>query len=293
MNYGNDNELNEFVKFYPMGLSSYLTIPELDLNVYSNTKITNTFINWVEKDSILKPVRNVVIDGINQRKIVIGYESKNKIKRLYKILRNSFYNKNQTVLGWYSGNSNKIALILDDNVNIIGNVIKEITPVLSHELAHYACKNNYKGFIKGTYSKYMEPFYKVFINDITDGKVNPSDKEIKKLVTNLIKKNEASGDVFVNNNIKTCWKEIFTNYPEYYLPTISSYMYMREYIPFNNNVRKSIRSLMKAYETIGIKNVLNFTLPGQEIAYPSEILSVVSTFGTIPEIGKIVNQIKF
>ena len=70
--------MNEFAEYVPFRLEPYGIVA--NQTIFSNRKITNHVIEWISKSNITKDVAATITAGLNNKRIIVGYTSKNAIK---------------------------------------------------------------------------------------------------------------------------------------------------------------------------------------------------------------------
>lgn len=313
-------KINEF-RFSPVGLVPYTKFTGFDLppfEIFSSKLIETNVINQVEKSDILKPVKNTVLEGIKNKRIIIGYINHNKFNFLFTKVKQWFGLQKEWALGFYDAISDDIYIILDDNIGILGNSKFDLSTVIAHELCHMAAKNYKKtNYLNNAIKTYYIPFYSNFMfylltKDGMNLLDNDKCKDIlksKNNIDNLIKlSTQLTIQIEANikytdlkqriNKSKEIWTEYINNtFNE--LPTkeindiiehiidIYKENFLRE--KTYSDIRMLNAAVYYAYNKVGLKTVT--TLAGQEVLYPSEIVCITNQNGLHSSIVNSINKI--
>ena len=135
-------EIQELADLAPLGLD---VVGEIEgIKIYGNEKIRDTVKDWISYSPATKNIKNSINEGIDSGKILVGYTTRYFISHLFRRVAKwtTHIFDEGTILGWYSPKVNRIVILLDMNVNIIGNQLRSIPPILSHELCHMAAGDN-------------------------------------------------------------------------------------------------------------------------------------------------------
>lgn len=300
------------------GLTLYkankLPVMGVALDVYSSPKIEEIFFSKIKKSTIIKPILKKVKEGLDNKKILIGYTNDNSFYFLYDKLQRFFKLKNTYSLGYFDPGTETLYILLDDNVSIMGNEIYKLDMTLAHELIHLAAFQ-YKrtDLLKNTYKKFLAPYYATLIGSaiglITNKKLKFDDhvrKEFLKSLNKLFELNES--DIgFIEEKMKNSyriWMEFLNNATDIdteicdkicrflMYPYYKNYL-DRSYTQFSfddlDKVKYSESLYIRAYAKIGIKDTN--TIAGQEFIFPSEILSISNQRGLHKELITSINRI--
>jgi len=292
--------LNEFADLFPINLKSYGTI--LGVNVYSNENIVNFVKGWVGRSPITKKISKKIKEGIDRKQIIIGYEDTNKLKFILGRIKEFWkISDHKYILGYYSHLDEKLAIILDRNTSFFGKAIRDLPPILTHELCHMVAHIDTNNFLKYNMKDYILPFYSYSLSAIC-GKKIPS-KLIVETATDLAKTFERNWEIPENPVIvaKHMWIPCFSRVETTDQATIHATQIMepyRKYIYSGENtdesvVRNVVTEMVKAYREIGLKDVLSYTIPCQEFLFCSEIICVTNQFKVRPPMIKLINSINF
>jgi hypothetical protein len=327
---GNEFYLNEF-KLTPFftNLSLY-SREELNsefafsIPLYSSPRIEDTFFNICKESKILKPILKKIHTGIKNKNIIIGYTDPSLFKFINNNLSkfNIFKQENAYSLGFYNNQTKNINIMLDHNIDLIGGIRKQnIDIVMLHEIIHWAAANNNKtNFIKNTEKHFLIPYYFYLIKDIlqflntalSNKKIESAPKEIvikelRKTIYSLVLNNETKIVSYENviNNTNKYWNEFFINAWDMNnnklredVVNFMMYPYLKNYldtdVKFNNKIFKnntiiSERIYYKCYKKLGLTDTR--TYPGQEICFPSEIVSITNENGAVSSVINSINKI--
>jgi len=289
--------LQEFLDLAPTNLEKFGSVG--GTNIYSNEKIITYIINWLSKSSRTKLIADKLIQGIRDRKILIGYESRSKIKFL--LTRWKHFRKptsGKFVLGYFSKEDGQIAILLDSNVDLFGKSVREIPPVLTHEFMHFLANKDVTQFLRGTMNDTLLPFYREICNKISKSPVH--DIDLIKTIIDISKFSDESNSRISTDVIISFWYELFNksndkdSAVEMSKQMLAPYsgLLMDKYL-FNRSITIDIaRYFYKAYENIGVKNPEKITLVGQEALYPSEVICISNQFGIRQDAVKMVKKIR-
>lgn len=304
--------LEEF-RFSPVGLTPYTVFknPELPpIEIYSSKLIEENVIKRVEQSDILKPIKDLVITGLNNRKIIVGYTNPSKFSFLYRKIKKIFGYIQTWALGVYDYHDDIIYIILDDNVNILGNAVFDISNIIVHELCHMAAYHNKKTKIfDSSLQTLLVPFYLNLIGKIISKDKNFSPKKYSEYVNSNIKIFISEFEKYFNkieskakNNLEQVEDEAFEFWSNILPKIIPSFdeldgteiaiemmkSYDKNYKrKSNTNIDKEI---LDSYKKIGSIIDVN-SLLGQEVIFPSEIIAISNEKGLSPAIANCINKI--
>lgn len=303
------NQVNEAFELLPINLKIAGNID--GMNIYTNNKIQNYVRDWLTYSPITKKVAPKILEGIDKGVILLGYEDGSKrrfMKRQWRdfLVKNfdAKYNDNfdKNYVGYISTTEKKIAIVFDDNVNIRGRELIDVPHSLIHECLHLAALSSWKQFISTTMNPYLIPFYTNLFNNI-----EPKTKEIpaRELSKAIINVSRISDHNFYNkpdmNKIYHAWTEYFKQHPD----IDSTNLLMKCFSPYykysTNTLKNEYHKVAKqmvfkyseAYRALGIKNVLELTVPCQEILFPSEIVCMTNEFKPSNIAVKLINSLRF
>lgn len=288
------------------------------LIIYSSVYIEGIFKSKIDESNILKPIKKKLIECIDKKRILIGYSTPSKFAFYYNRIKFTIGIKDSSVLGHYVKYNETVYIILDDNVNVLGNEIRKIDVTLAHEMVHFAASQNNISFVKYSFKNFLMPYYVYIIKEsiklLYDKYIkfkNNNLSSLSKTCSILINQNERkinSLDLVYNRSINI-WTEYFNDNFSDVLSIdecndLASYLVYCYYKNFNDinqmntiKLKKSltphINSLdsifLKAYKNIGVDA---HTIPGQEILFPSEITSISNQNGLHKEMIDCINKIK-
>ncbi len=214
----------------------------------------------------------------------------------------------------YSVSEDKIYLFLDNNVDLKGHEILSIDKILIHELCHMATVQHNETKIINKTINTLIPFYSEIINNLTElflhKKIEFTTKvknELKEVIYQLVDSNECK-DMNIDEKLKNSfdiWKKflskiLFNNLDEVNLITkailaLYIFNYHGEYLIKNDKYElvKHIDEIenifIESYKNIGITRIIN--VPGQEVIFPSEIISISSQNGIQSNVVSSLNKI--
>lgn len=290
--------IKEFLDLSPVGLRTWGSIE--GQSIHSNEQICNHVKDWIYKSSITKNISGKISELIDNKRILIGYEDKSKFKFLIKIWR-AWRNQpaSKGYLGYFSKMDNKIGIILDENVGLIGKAIREIPPILVHELVHMCFFNNHRNIFSYSMKKYFLPFYLKFLEELSVENLDPLiiSKYIYKLSLTT-ESHKSAYTPFGVREVMEIWRNLFEDLNVSKDNSIKlSKMVM---IPFLHQMRiynndkifiEVLKKMDNSYSRIGLKNVLSITIPVQEVVFPSEIVCIINQFNLDPNISRFIEQL--
>lgn len=287
--------INEF-GLLPVNLEMYFNME--GYVIFSSENITNTLKELISRSSLTSEYSDKINRMIDERKIIIGYENKSKMQFLWMRLRkykNSGYGNG--ILGSFINRFKKMIIILDENVDILGQQVQQLPPRIAHELMHYLACIKSDDFIKAT-SDIMINYYTYFLSPIVDTLLDKN--EIFKLIKILNKNYDVGHETGIASpsELKKIWYNFFKihnidNNKSYALASAIIIPYLYNILDYKSTELKNLNqkitdSLFNAYKHIGITNARNITLVGQEIIFPSEIIAVCSQVKISKEIGNLI-----
>ena len=296
-------QLEEFLDLSPIGLKYYGQIQGQDL--HSNNRIEDYIINWCTNSPSTSKIMNIVSTGIRNKIIIIGYEDKSMIKQMWFSFRHTgpkIFRMDPTkglhVLGYYSMIDKKIAAVLDKNVTLSGKSVREVPPILCHELIHFAANVNPTLMIRLCGQSHLLPFYRELTTQISPASKIISDSDLLDTILELAINME--GDIGIRPTVHTSvniWTKYFNKAPGVngeqaaILIVLPFVHYFLESKKVDRKLMiKSLKMHYTSYRKIGI-NAVSFTTAGQETQAPSEILAISNQFNPHPNIIKLINSI--
>lgn len=323
--YNQSYHLEEF-RFSPVGLSPYtiynsdfVNIPPIE--IYSSKNIERRVLERVKESKITSDIADLIERGLNNKKIIVGYTNPSKFKFVYQKIKQLAGLKRDWGLGFYDKLDDVTYIILDDNINILGNSKFDLPLIIAHELCHMAAaQNNKTKIIESNMNNILLPFFSNLIIHIAE-----NDEHIKELNINfkqllkenidiLIKclkhistkievnynpidsKNYISGSNFLDN-IEDIWdiylEKIFKKVDYISLQKIRQiilYSFEKKYIWGHTDINFLTDDAIKfSYKKIGI-NIGN-QLIGQEPVYISEVLAISNENGFQSNVLKCIKKI--
>lgn len=311
----NKQETNEAFEFLPKWLELYGYVT--DDPVYSNETITSASLDWIRKSHITSPIASKIEEGLDTRRIMIGYTKpgiynflikrmKFKLREKHFLSSDVFISSSEDVLGIYGKSTNTLAILLDPSkVSIFGKALTNVPSILAHELCHMAACTNTSKYLNIMKSSLID-FYKMWIKNVFEyhkieydtKKLN--DSNIRKLIDDLTITYEG-GDFYSTEKGLLIWIrifEIFLKDDEEIKKCVKSvsipfYYFMIDYkdVDSKQNIIDCVRILSKTYKDVGINGVLGITTPSQEFLFTSEVVCVMNQFKLSPEAIKLIKNI--
>jgi len=307
------NNINEFFELSPTGLENWGTVA--GYNIKSNQTIVDTIKELSIKDKSTKNISDIISKGLDNRIIIVGFLDKTfnlstmfkDIKKwishidIFGLLGNDESNK---ILGVFSVDDNKVAVILDDSVDFLGNRTRDILPTLTHELIHFCAAYNANKFLNTTMYSFLLPYYKDLFSRFSVKSVEIDDEKLKraiikvcKLDTKRLSSNRHLLEAFV------IWaKYLEEEYEKKEAFNILKYMVL-PYLMFIEKTGKgvyhqralaSVKKYYAAYESIfdmSFNQISEITLPGQEICSVSEVASITNQNNPDPRLVSMIKQL--
>jgi len=141
----------------------------LPKNAITNSVIRDKFVDLVKESGIVNnSVLRIIKDLVDRGKIVPILCTDDYIRELNKNLKGDAAinpKSYEHTLGFYSGDQNRIFMLLDHINRFMGNDKKAIFFVTLHELQHMCCYNFPRQFID-TWTKELSTFYGYFMSYI-------------------------------------------------------------------------------------------------------------------------------
>jgi len=295
-----NSELQEIFELIPLGLKKAGRIG--DREIHTNLKIQNYIKEWIENSHNLKPISKNINKGIDTGNIIIGFENPGKLNALLnRFKRIMTPTKLSGIMGFYNGKDKKLVILLDENVDFLGGAIKNIPPIITHEMMHYAANVDTKKVYSITKSKYLIPFYRNVVTNLDPKTAKITDSVLGKTITNLMnyfeKDNSLGAGIRDAYNVwNLFFDELDGSKSDLSLAMILPYFaYIREMRikPKHTSIAKKVAlSMYSSYEQLGVRNPMNLSTVGQEAIYPSEILAVINQFDLTNEGAKVINNIR-
>lgn len=326
----NDNIiLNEF-KLNP--ILSTLTKYEVDKNlfldsneypIYSNKNIEDIVYKICQNSNTTNDILNVIKNGLDFRKITVGYTNPSSFSFLYNRILNIVGLKSDYTLAYFDPYSVSIKIILDDNIDLFGNDIEKIDNIIAHELCHMAAyKESQTNIINASFNSILKPYYKNLIimahkylvkNElIYNTKFIINDDKLKTHIMNIVNNVEIKKlDIFQKVKIAfKLWLEYFINilnFKEDDAQILTQFLFSPYIIDYMNDIGHNIKIMPKikklktdassviyfSYSKIGITNKTHGTLPGQELIFISEVIAISNQYGISPVVKNCINKIKY
>jgi len=294
--------LNEFLDLIPTGLKQYGIADNEP--IFSNEKIIDATLGWLEKSSITKPILPGIKKGIEARSILIGYENKSKLSFLSNRIKSfTGVSHGMHTLGYFSPVDQKLVILLDDNVNILGKAITEIPSILAHELCHFAAFDKPKSFISTTLRSHLLPFYKNICYNLAPLTKNISDSILSKTIQTLIITGDASPQPNKVLDTINIWRLYIEHaYPKDEVEPLIIRMAL-PYLYFINSdkvknsshrplINETYKRYCMAYNKLG-HDACKWTHAGQEFAFPSEIVAITSQWDIPSNVARLINMIDY
>jgi len=293
--------LQEIADFYPIGLSSYGSIEGLEL--FSSKSIEDRIIDWCYKSQFTKKIAPTIERKIRDGTIVVGYLNDKTTYWFWKKFKNWIHhtvlgNPSLIINGYFSPDDNRIVILLDSNVNILGNAVRYIPNKLVHELVHYAANDNISRFLSVTMNKYLIPYYRTVITEISPD-IGLNDNDLKSAIVRVTNDNEG---LYVNNaNIYmsgNTWYKLFLRYKNKHdslsIMNKMSLPYLMFIVGSAKNKYKSLAykvmdDYYDGYLHLGF-DAEDLTIPGQEFRFPSEVVAIASENKLSNGVASLINS---
>lgn len=295
------NQIQELADLAPIGMN---IVGEIEgIKIYANEKIRDTVKDWISYSPSTKNIKDTISEGIDSGKILVGYTTKSFISHLFRRVAKwtTHIFDEGIVLGWYSPKVNRIVILLDMNVNILGHQLRSIPPILSHELCHMAAGDNISLYHSSTVNKYLIPFYIEIIRGITKDNNITGDNRLSKTLYQLMKSSEErTSNSNVEDSLKI-WKDYFTSltgsndkgsefgmammlpYLRFVTRTLSSRYYNESY--------EVMKYYYNGYRKLNVRKPERVTLACQEARYPSEVICITNQFNVDSTVARLINNI--
>jgi len=295
-----NNELNEVFEFLPKNLVNIGSFH--GEQIYSNDKIINISLDWMRRSKITSPIAEKIKEGISKGAILIGYANNNKLAFIFRRIGGAIKPKSTSILGKYSSQEQKLAILLDENVDMLGRAVREIPTTVTHELIHMASNYNTKLYLSTTLRPLLLPFYKRFFNKVASKTSNIPDNILSKAIIDLSMYSENLSSPPDMGYVFSIWANYFENiYPEEKSKNIfnnlSTIFLMIHGSNLNSTQKDVARTVFKkyceTYKDIGYSNVCSWTTPGQELVYTSEVIGVTNQWKLSSNVARLINSIRF
>lgn len=295
--------LNEFINLSPMAV--YKT-GEIDgVEIYSRRGIIDRVKKEVEYSPITIKIKNAIYKGIHSGNIKIGYTKEGKrglVKRRVKAWARHRLNLDSPGIefGWYSIPAHQIAIVLDDNVDILGQPLYNVPSILSHELCHMAAFESPNNYLSTMMESELYPYYYHVLSHFDSRTKDISKVELVKLIKYLTDNCEGSKQFTPFRTIYGFWRNYFSNIEQnekslddLTLRFLSPHIYFmmeKKSSEMKNNAIISIKSLYYGYDKLGV-NARKYTTPYQELRCTSEVMCILNQFKQKPEVVRLINSI--
>lgn len=295
-----NNELNEILELFPRDLSSIGTFHGEP--IYSNDKIINVTLDWIRRSHITSSIAEKIKEGIIKKSILVGYANKSKLSFIFRRMGGVISPKKMFILGKYSHQEHKLAILLDENVDIFGRSLREIPSTMAHELIHMASNYNTKQYLSITINSILLPFYKKFFNMVAPNTIRIPDNILSKSIYNLSMYSENLSTPPDLPYVFSIWSDYLENGYEHdrvknIFNNISTIFLMIHGSSLNSsqkNIAKAVfRRYCEAYKSLGYSDVCSWTTPGQEIVFTSEVVCVTNQWKLSNNVAKLINSIRF
>lgn len=284
------------------------------IEIYSSPKIEEIIKNRANKSTLLNPIKDTVITALNNKKLIVGYVSKNKYKFIYNKIIKHIRSNSSISLGFYDYLDDTIFILLDENVNIFGKDISSIDNVIAHEFCHMAARHFDKtNFFKELNKPFIYPYYLAFLRYLYRNLFSIEKEDYDKWINNtntqkyivkLLKDLQTNEDITNRKKRTRTNLVIWTNFflkssNNFFTPEqcsenarmiIDTYLYQLIEQNYYPEIEKIQRYLLESYKKIGMtKYPYSFT--GQELIMPSEIICVSNQNGISSLVAKCINKI--
>lgn len=307
--------LNEFKLSPFQGLEPYLSV--YGEMVYSSKKIENIIIDKIKNNTKYNKLNDILISGIKKHRIVIGYTTRNKFSFIMNRIKMTTGIVKSWGMGYFYNEGKTIVILLDHNVSILGNEIFSSLDTIVHELCHLITSLDPKYMFKATKDNILIPYYKTLIYEtalavgVPSEDIKISKAKLEKTIFELIKEEQntiQTGTSFkkIIESLMKTWGYVINDLEPKNKRDDILHMMVVGYANFYNikydeikeagkYIDKSIACYQKAYLKNFKSDISLDTYPGQEFCFPSEVISIVSTYeNTInPTIIKALQNIKF
>ncbi|MCK5015754.1 MAG: hypothetical protein KAS32_01670 [Candidatus Peribacteraceae bacterium] len=295
--------VREIADLAPTGLDYYATIGGQE--IHSNATIERYTMNWLAQHPTTKSVSRALAHGLETRKIVVGYQNTSKFKfAMFRMAKALIPSAGDGVMGYYSPRDKKLVILLDENVSFFGTALKELPPIVMHELIHMTYNHNPDLLLRATSRKTLIPWYKKVLTETLPQTSNIADSDIEKHIRELSYLSEAPNLVEPASivSVGKLWMKLFSKSgvsdkdAEFLgnamvLPYMA-YIMERSVGSHRDTAKRMALRMYAAYNSIGI-NANKITMVGQEHIAVSEILAIQNMHKVRPEVASVVNSFRF
>jgi len=300
--------LDEFGELLPKGLDYYGTVG--DVPIYSSKKIEEEVSALLSNHPSTRPIAEKLRQGIDNKFIIIGYENKSKFKFLKNRFKEAmakarftsvlFGKTDPDVIAFYDPHYNKLVILLDLNITLLGRSLVDLPSVVIHELCHCVFHVNNKEAIKACIRPFLFPFFKQFTYLFDKRAASASNMDISRLIIELSSASDYSNtrDIkFLSHIWMTFYmkcgltkKEALRVTMEVFAPFFRYFLGNDKigYVDINDMVRPSMKNYALSYQVLGIKNILAYTTCGQECLVPSEVVCMTNQIKLSPIIIDLI-----
>jgi len=293
--------LQEIADFYPTSLELYGFVEGLP--IHSNTSIEDRVIDWCYKSEFTKKIAPTIEKKIKNRTIIIGYLENKPLTWFWTKFKNwihhtVFGTPRLIMNGYFSPDDDRIVILLDDNVNVMGTAVRNIPNKLVHELVHYIADANINKFLSVTTNKYLLPYYKSVLNRL-DPNLEVSDDDLRKAIIKIGIDNEGinvnNPNIYLSGNT---WYKLFLKYEDKskslkYMNRLS-FPYLQFIVgnlkkKYLNDAYQVLDCYYYGYLTLGF-DAEDMTVPGQEFRFPSEVVAISNEYKLNDRIAQLINS---
>jgi hypothetical protein len=303
----NGKHLTEIFDFSPYNLEEYGVI--LGIPVYSNSRITNSFLEILSKNKLSKPIINKLKEGIESKVIIIGYEESGKLKFILDRIKERVAPPDMYRYGYYSLDDKKIVLLLDKNTTFFGNVLFDIVKTLIHEIIHMAAYENYSEYINNVMTTYLLPYYQYICSEVSNTDIK-KDKILMNRILHLykIQKTKRYKTVIIRlTYAKKSWENYFrtlgfsvndsVRFSEMLsLPYLRRFLEDEHYLnpEFDDDYKNVTEIYFNAYKKTGVGRYFDKeSLFGQEVMFPDEVVCISNFYRLDRSLVPVINHIQF
>jgi hypothetical protein len=283
----------------PIRLKS--TVKVDDVQLYGSSSLDKNYKKAISNSESASFVSDQISKLVDNGRVNLCYLNKGIIRvLLWKVL---VVHPFKSVLAFFSTSTNKVYIIIDNNIGILGHVSNKLLGSLTiHECCHMSSFNNYSSFfnlfsedLTNYYSNYFKELFKLD---------NISEKDVKNFAFSLIK-SETQKDRGAKilpviegflDSLKKSFKgdsKEFEEIKDRYIIVCKAVLGGWDSQAFKDvmNSKKVIAPLYKAYRTtfgLRTKNVLHC----QEVVTASEVVCVYSEIAPKEKILPMLSLIK-
>jgi len=277
------------------------TVKVDDVQLYGSSSLDRNYKKAISNSKSASFVSDQISKLVDNGRVNLCYLNKGIIRvLLWKVL---VVHPFKSVLAFFSTSTNKVYVIIDNNIGILGYVSDKLLGNLTiHECSHMASFNNYSGFFK-LFSEDLTNYYSNYFKELFKLD-NISEKEVKNFAFSLIKsetqKDRAAKILPVIEGFLDSLKKSFKGDSKEFDEIKDRYIILCKALlggwntqTFKDvmNSKKIIASLYKAYiTTFGLRtrNVLHC----QEVVSASEVICVYSEIAPKEKILSMLSLIK-